>query len=378
MLTECSLETMHSYMISRMYSNVALSCIVSTTVNDASNIFGSSLITRIASQVTLKELALPILAKVLSPLQESFAKNDYDLNFLQQEVELRLAELVLCERDGSWVTKEEKVDLAVSRQVYQILHFFCVVIGSGQFENKNSETECVAYWSHVWRILFTKTCIIVNTGEIASVATRDDMHMNELLFGTVTQSGGRKTDTLVLAKEVSGGEVHYIECSVNEHKPLHVGQATLKEQSRKVVRINRSILSCTGSQKTVLFIDAHGLRGKIYGMRAIEDVYGVSAALGKVCLPSNKFEMSEFLSGSSLPTLFRYKAHMVEFGEDVLLKRARSRAHIPPNSPSQTPTTPSLFTPTKKRVGSASVFPRTAPVSPSLRPASRRRLNSSA
>ncbi|KAG0303291.1 hypothetical protein BGZ97_001966 [Linnemannia gamsii] len=109
--------------------------------------------------------------------------------------------------------------------------------------------------------------------------------MNELLFGTVTQSGGRKTDTLVLAKEFSEGEVHYIECSVDEHKPLHMGQATLKEQSRKVVRINRSILSCIGSQKTVLFIDVHGLCGKIYGMRAIEDVYGVSATLGKVCLP---------------------------------------------------------------------------------------------
>ncbi|KAF8936383.1 hypothetical protein BGZ47_009536 [Haplosporangium gracile] len=321
---------------------VALSCIVSATVKDASNVFGSSLITRIASQVTLKEVALPILAKVLSPLQESFAKNDYDLNFLQQEVELRLAELVLCERDGSWVTKEEKVDLAMSRQV-------CVVMGSGQFENKNSETECVAYWSHIWRILFTKTCIIVNTGEIASIATKEDMHTNELLFGTVTQSGGRKTDTLVLAKEVSGGEVHYIECSVNEHKPLHVGQATLREQSRKVMRINRSILSCTGSQKTVLFIDAHGLCGKIYGMRAIEDVYGVSEALGKVCLPSNEFEMSEFLSGSSLSILFRYKAHMVEFGEDVLRKRAHSKMYTPPNSPSLRPATPSLFTPTKKR-----------------------------
>lgn len=156
-------------------------------------------------------------------------------------------------------------------------------------------------------VLFTKTCIIVITGEIASVATRDGMNMNELLFGVVTQSGGRKTDTLVLAKEVSGGEVHYIECSVNEHKPLHVGQATLKEQSRKVVRINRSILSCTGSQKTALFIDARGFRGKIYGMRVIEDVYGVSAALGQVCLQSNKFEMTEFLSGPSLLTLFRYK-----------------------------------------------------------------------
>ncbi|KAG0291058.1 hypothetical protein BGZ98_003181 [Dissophora globulifera] len=341
------------------------------TLHDVKDVY---LITQIASQVTLKELTLPTLAKILSPLQESFARNDFSLNFLQQEVELRLAELVLCERDGNWVTKEEKADLVVSRQVYQILHFFCVVIGSGQFENKNSETECVAYWSHVWRILFARTCIIVNTGEIASVATKEDMHINELLFGTVTQSGGRKTDTLVLAKEVSGGEVQFIECSVNEHKPLHAGLAALREQSRKLVRINRSILSCTGSKKTVLFIDAHGLCGKIYGMRAIEDVYGVSAVLGKICLPSNEFEMSEFLSGSSLGTLFRYKTHMVGFGEDVLQKRAHSKVQTPPNSPSLRPTTPSLFTPTKKRTGSASVVPQTAPVSPSLRPASRRRM----
>ncbi|KAG0374052.1 hypothetical protein BGX24_010902 [Mortierella sp. AD032] len=91
---------------------VALSCIVSAAVSDASHNFGSSQITRIASQVTLKELALPILAKVLSPLQESFAENDYDLNFLQQEVEQLLAEHVLSERDESGVTKDEKVDRA--------------------------------------------------------------------------------------------------------------------------------------------------------------------------------------------------------------------------------------------------------------------------
>ncbi|KAF9120380.1 hypothetical protein BGX30_003203 [Mortierella sp. GBA39] len=231
---------------------VALPCIVSAAVNDASNVFGSGLTTQIESQVTPKELALSILTKVLSPLQENVAKNNYGLNFLRQEVELRLAELVLCERDGSWTINEETVDLTVSRQVYQVLHFFCVVI--------------VAHWSHVWRILFTKTCIVVNNGELASVATKED------ILGWAI---------LECAKEISGGEVHFVECSVNGHKPLHVRQAALREQSREVMRINRSILSCSGSQNTVLFIDAHNLCGKIYGMRAIEDIYGVSSTLGK-------------------------------------------------------------------------------------------------
>jgi hypothetical protein len=98
---------------------------------------------------------------------------------------------------------------------------------------------------------------------------------------------------MVMAKEVPGGDVHYTECSVNEYKPLHAGLSIEKEQSKKLVRIN------TGSKNTVIMIDVHGLCGRIYGMRAIEDVYGVSASLGKICLPSNETEMKDFLSGSS-------------------------------------------------------------------------------
>ncbi|KAF9347689.1 hypothetical protein BGX26_000851 [Mortierella sp. AD094] len=351
---------------------VALSCIISTTVDDTPTIFGPEIIHKINSEVKLTQLTMPVLEKILTPLQKSFRGCNYDLEFLQQEVELRLAEIVLCERDGSWSTEEEKSDLAVSRQVYQILNYFCVVINSGQFDDKNSETECVAYWSHVWRILFMKTCVVVSTGEIASVATKLDIHINETLFGIVTQSGGRKTDTLVRAKEVSGGNVCYVECSVNEHKPLHVGKATLRQQSKKVVRINRSILARSGSNGTAVYIDAHGLCGRIYGIRSIEDIYGSSSTLGKICLPSNKFEMDEFLSGASLLNLLRYRAQVVGFAKEVLLKRARDRMHTPPNSPSLKPTTPSLFTPTKKRVSEdvSSTFPGP----PSLPPAVRRRL----
>ncbi|KAF9997053.1 hypothetical protein BGZ79_009211 [Entomortierella chlamydospora] len=124
---------------------VALSCIISATTDDAPTIFGSEIINRINNEVKLTQLTMPILEKILTPLQKSFRDRNYDLEFLQQEVELRLAEIALCERDGSWNTEEEKLDLAVSRQVYQILDYFCVAINSGQFDDENSESECVSY-----------------------------------------------------------------------------------------------------------------------------------------------------------------------------------------------------------------------------------------
>ncbi|KAK3823266.1 MAG: hypothetical protein J3Q66DRAFT_397728 [Benniella sp.] len=196
----------------------------------------------------------------ITPRKKSFAAHDNDLKLLQQAVELRLAEIALCERDGSRAAKREMY-LIVSRQVYWILHFFCVVIRSGQFENKilkqnvmlighisggfmvstkpvelsvhdiqplkenngprrlkcesikdqrinpsqirNQRSQCTGVYQNDQKILITKTCITINTGEIASTATKEDIHVNEMLLSTVTQSGGRKTDISVLAKEVS-------------------------------------------------------------------------------------------------------------------------------------------------------------------------------
>ncbi|KAG0221730.1 hypothetical protein BGW41_006580, partial [Actinomortierella wolfii] len=96
---------------------------VSATVNDAANIFGTSLIARISNEVTLKEVHLPILAQILAPLHESFTKANLDLEFLQQEIELRLAEIALRERHEGWRTRDENMDRMVSRQVYNIIHF---------------------------------------------------------------------------------------------------------------------------------------------------------------------------------------------------------------------------------------------------------------
>ena len=53
-------------------------------------------------------------------------------------------------------------------------------------------------------------------------------------------------------------------------------------------------------------------------MKVVGDVYGASQALGKILLPINQHEMKEFMSGSSMPLLFRHKVSYA-FYEDWLL-----------------------------------------------------------
>ncbi|KAF9085003.1 hypothetical protein BGX27_003646, partial [Mortierella sp. AM989] len=81
------------------------------------------MIHKINSQIALTEVTLPILRRTLKPLRKHFREHSYDLESLQQEVDLRLAEIVLCGRDGRWTTGEERSDLVISRQVFQILSF---------------------------------------------------------------------------------------------------------------------------------------------------------------------------------------------------------------------------------------------------------------
>lgn len=153
---------------------------------------------------------------------------------------------------------------------------------------------------------FGGTDLVFDMGELVSLATKADMHAIETLFGSLPQTGGKKTDTLVRVQQVTTGVATLHECAVSEHKPIHASPSALSHQSSKLLRINRSILGQMGSMNTVVFIDAHGLTGSIYGMKAIEDIFG-ARALGTIALPTNKYELRNFLQGNSLTMLFRYK-----------------------------------------------------------------------
>ncbi|KAF9407472.1 hypothetical protein BGZ94_002677 [Podila epigama] len=206
------------------------------------------------------------------------------------------------------MTKAELARARIENRVYELVRYFGSMILCNQFDNKLSETNCVAFWFHAWTTMFGQDDIIlVDIGELASKATMEDMVATSTLFGTVSQSGGRKTDCLVRIKDVSCGVTSFIELAVNEHKPMHDSEAVLHHQASKAMRINRSILAQLGYCETSVFLEAHGLTAKIYEMKVFDDIFGCSGPLGKISLPTNKYEMQAFLEGDSIELLFRYK-----------------------------------------------------------------------
>ncbi|KAF9972813.1 hypothetical protein BGZ73_003997 [Actinomortierella ambigua] len=281
---------------------VVLSCIVSLQIPNATELFGKELVLKIEKEVRFEGFERSRIDGFLSRLRDTFS-HSLDVKHLMDEISLRLAGIVNQERDGRDVDKET---LELERVALEIIRYFCILIVGKQFELRLSETTCVAYWNYVWTILFGGTDLVFDMGELASSATKADMHAIEILFGSLSQTGGRKTDTLVRVQQVTTGVGTLYECAVNEHKPMHASPSALSHQSSKLLRINRSILGQTGSMDTVAFIDAHGLTGTIYGMKAIEDIFG-ARALGTIALPTNKYELHDFLQGDSLTMLFRYK-----------------------------------------------------------------------
>ncbi|KAF9212617.1 hypothetical protein BGZ59_006519 [Podila verticillata] len=78
------------------------------------------------------------------------------------------------------------------------------LLNSGDFERKRSEDTCVFVWKYVRTTLIGKgSRVVFDVDELASEATKADIHKTELLFGTLTQSGGRKADTLFRSRRQS-------------------------------------------------------------------------------------------------------------------------------------------------------------------------------
>ncbi|KAF9577400.1 hypothetical protein BGW38_007404, partial [Lunasporangiospora selenospora] len=112
------------------------------------------------------------------------------------------------------------------------------------------------------------------TKELALKSTKADIDANERLFENMTQSGEKKTVTLMRIKQTVANNTLYFECAANEYKPPHTGKNAPIHQPSKLLRINKNLLVRTCSPDSIVFMDAHGLFGRIYGMKAISDFYG--------------------------------------------------------------------------------------------------------
>ncbi|KAG9327238.1 hypothetical protein KVV02_002691 [Mortierella alpina] len=92
------------------------------------------------------------------------------------------------------------------------------------------------------------------------------MLFNEKTYGGVTssQTGGRKVDVFVRVYDEALEEM--VELGVNEHKPPSASDKILDLQLKKLMRINRSILSRIPETSPQLFFDVHGMPARLYAM----------------------------------------------------------------------------------------------------------------
>ncbi|KAF9109208.1 hypothetical protein BGX27_007869 [Mortierella sp. AM989] len=88
---------------------------------------------------------------------------------------------------------------------------------------------------------------------------------------------------------------------------------------------------------------------KVYGIRSIDDIFGGSKSLDKISLPTNEFQMDEFLLEESFIVLLRYREYLVDFAKKIIEQRAMARTTTPTDSPRLQPKTAYLFAPTKRR-----------------------------
>ncbi|KAG0324184.1 hypothetical protein BG000_002308 [Podila horticola] len=333
--------------IDQKHVYVALSRVVSTSLVDKELYFGSILpVTE--NEITLQECPVS-MSDLLRPLHDKFLATNYDLGLFQREVKYLQAELAH-QWDTELPSRERATERKRKEQALTIILYLSVLIDNGNFERKRSEDTCVFVWNFVWTILFGKESgILFDVGELASAATKADIHKAELLFGTLTHSGGRKADTLIrvedtTSKATTKDDTSLIEIGVNEHKPYHATDSTLEKQTSKVIRVNRSILARLRSKDTIVFLDVHGLTASIFGMRAHEDIFGCVGTLGKIKLPANKYQLATFLDGKAIEMLFRYKTHLETFAQGVLENRAEKQMSCelgvpsPPHTSGETPT----------------------------------------
>ncbi|KAG0354303.1 hypothetical protein BG005_006583 [Podila minutissima] len=300
---------------------VALSRVISTTLIHR-EMFFAPVLHSIEKEITLRECPVSV-SEFLVPVRNRFVASGLDMSYLLRQVKFLQADLAH-EEEEQKKDRAQALERQCKDKALEIIRYLTILIQNGIVKRKISEGTCVHIWNFVWTILFgNATGVQVDIGELASEATKADIQVTEQLFGTLTQSGGRKTDTILRVMDTTEGDTSMIEIGVNEHKPKHASNTTLQKQTSKVIRINRSILSRLQTKETIVFLDAHGLSAWIYGMKVHEDVYGCVGPLGEIWLPSSEYEMRVFLGSGALDMLFRYKEHVETFACELFVTEGR-------------------------------------------------------
>ncbi|KAF9912742.1 hypothetical protein BX616_010260 [Lobosporangium transversale] len=288
-------------------------CIALTYAN------GSYLILpQIENEVKLDRLDSNIINRVLSRLCSRFSKKYLDVEYLLQETLLRDAAIVRHERRNS---VKDKNDFQIEKKALEIIRYLMIL--NKQLTHKLNESTCVSLWNHIWDILFDGTDIYFDTKDLASTSTKAEMLAHEIALGPIPSqvlNNERKTIMLLRGRDGSvSGHAYLREYAFNEHKPFSESQSRPNSIPTQLLSLNRSVCKWALPDRTLIFIDAYGMKATVHGMKIIDGFFGTKP-LGDIMLPTTKYELKEFLEGDSLKLLFRYKEHMCSYVENSRLQ----------------------------------------------------------
>ncbi|KAF9103873.1 hypothetical protein BGX29_002820 [Mortierella sp. GBA35] len=252
-----------------------------------------------------------------------------------------LGELAGQELDGV------KVDPQATRtlEIVRLLASQCEL----DVESKPKPTEAmsVRIWQDVFEVLFKRTAISIVTGETGLAASKEERIQNESHHGGVeTSLTPRKADFILKASVTKMGRTTHHDLVNFEHKSISASAVKVSVQLRKSQRHNHAVLVRLEALDDVVFLDIHGLQGKLMKMVREDGVHVCGQMCEAVFLPSNAYELEIFLRGRSLQALINLRTHVLNAAkkvrEDLLVPRMPT---TPPSRPSQPRT---FYTPTSR------------------------------
>ncbi|KAK3844435.1 MAG: hypothetical protein J3R72DRAFT_438052 [Linnemannia gamsii] len=183
----------------------------------------------------------------------------------------------------------------------------------------SSESEVVALWKF---ILETLGCgqLKFSSGEKICRATQVAQRLLFLKFGVTGETeNGRRVDLLLKEGdlEILNTEAKSTEdgglCEIQYKKNVRINHTIHREASRKGIEL-----------PTMLPLDIRGMSAMICGLRKSQGVLVAGAADSRMIrLPSDKEQMSEFLSGPSPILLCNYVEMLIAYQKNIREQRQR-------------------------------------------------------
>ncbi|KAG0162999.1 hypothetical protein DFQ30_000896 [Apophysomyces sp. BC1015] len=312
--------------LSNAYLQVALSGIINTLSSDEEikfeNYIGLFAYGQMKTVSIVEDMHLP---SDKNPEMNSVVQ---DITEAYRSGGITQARMTILKKKLKMLEDKEYLSACTALKIYDIFDYLFNMI---QFDFADRHTHCMSEnesfsrWQDILCVLFRGTPIRFRTGELVSQVTKIEKQESN---GGSNTSFGRRIDMLIVTHLKEGRE-SVVELAGNEHKREDISCEEAYLQQNKNIQTNACILSQLEKRFKVVsdahsptnpvVIDAIGLRGYLYRICRIDDVF-VAAKMTDHCLllPTTLVEFEEFLDEGVIFILLKYAEHLIEAAEEII------------------------------------------------------------